>query len=168
MLIWVYNETKISLKPGPNKDWELTRVQTLVWPETLMHSHQIFFSHQIWTCSNFSWELLRVSLVWPMLHDSRWELKKTVKRAFSHQLSSSLGPGFKTLTDTRKSATCTVSSKLNCICYLTDVNFQIPQVQRITMVTPLILVMHNNETLVMMWVKISFLFWCVIYFKNSL
>ena len=70
------------------------RVQTraLVWSETLIRYHRL-------SCSLIEFEPAQIilesrwefSLVWPTLHDSRWELTKTFLRANSHQLSSSFG-----------------------------------------------------------------------------
>ena len=69
---------------------------TLIWPETLMHSVSTTFIDScalllIWTCSIFSWEVMRV---WLTLDDSdsclarvgdrRWEFMKTLMGVSSH------------------------------------------------------------------------------------
>ena len=74
--------------------WRVTTMRvhtlTLVWPETLMHSHRL--SSNLNLLNFFNENRQEFSLVWPEVMIVIWELKKPLMRANSRQLSSSFGP----------------------------------------------------------------------------
>ena len=73
-------------KPGPNEEESSNSHSHLVWNSCTLSSSTLieFEPPQI-----FLENRREFSLVWPTLDDSRWDLKKTLMRANSQQLSSS-------------------------------------------------------------------------------